>query len=414
MAVGTSSMRLSSLALVSTLTLSVTMVCSCAPESTREELPFAPASKDAAPDPSQAGPYPVGVRHFDLVDDLRTEASGPHEGKPRTLPLEVWYPARESARAEEQEDLLLFDELPPDLQEGLSPDDLGRLSTIAVRDAAVRADDDDQYPLVVFSHGKGGTRVQSTFYTAYLASHGYIVAAPDHSGDTIVELLREVKTEGAIRPDSTVQALVDRPDDIVAVIDLLGDIVDDDLRSRIDEEHIGVTGHSFGAITSFLAAGKDNRIDAIVPQCPSTSGLLGLQLETPLEEMQTQMHIQSAGLDRTLPEDGNARQLYGAMPTPKSWLSLARAGHFTFSDLCVLDVEAINAVLGLDVSNVLDDGCGPEALSTDIAFPIIRNHAIGFFNLTLRGSAPSKRFLSQDLVDKLAPGEGTFREDDGP
>ena len=48
-----------------------------------------------------------------------------------------------------------------------------------------------RFPVVIFSHGKGGLRQQSTFYTAVLASHGYVVVSPDHEGDTIVELLRK-------------------------------------------------------------------------------------------------------------------------------------------------------------------------------------------------------------------------------
>jgi len=353
----------------------------------------------------------VGVRHFTLIDHYRVEADGPRAGQPRTLPLEVWYPAQEAARDAEKETIYLYNELPPDLQEGLTVEDLGALPTIAVRDADVRADDDDRYPLVIFSHGKGGTRLQSNFYTAYLASHGYVVVAPDHAGDTIVELLREVKDSGNIQPDSTVEALVYRPEDVIAVLDLLPDVLPVDLYARIDEDRVGVSGHSFGAITSFLSASADSRIDAIVPQCPGSHELLGLQMRTPLQEMQIPMLIQSASEDGTLPEETNALPLYENMPSPKGWLSLSRAGHFTYSDLCVLDVEAINGVLRLDVSNVLDDGCGPEALSADVAFPVIRGNAIGFFNQHLRGSPGSAQFLNQQEIDRLAPGEGAYRFD---
>jgi predicted dienelactone hydrolase len=382
----------------------------CAPPTTtREPLPFAPAGADDAPDPAVLGPYPVGIRRYDVVDDFRRE----EDGSPRRLALEVWYPAAEAARTSEGETILLYDELPPDLQEGLERDDLGVLATPAVRDAPARADDDDRYPLVVFSHGKGGTRLQSNFYTAFLASHGYVVAAPDHTGDTIVELLREVKGSGNIQPDSTVEALVYRPADVIAVLDLLSATVDADIDRIVDIDHVGVTGHSFGAITSFLAASNDIRIDAIVGQTPGSQDLLGLQMRTPLAEMTIPMLIQSSTLDGTLPEETNAKPLYDNMPSPKAWLSLHRGGHFTYSDLCVLDVEAINAALGLDVSNVLEDGCGPEALTTDLAFPVIRASAIGFFNEHLRGSPGSATFQTQATADALAPGESTLLRDDG-
>ena len=367
-----------------------------------EPLPFAPADAKNAPDTSKPGPYPVGVRTIFLEDDLRIE-----DGAPRKLPLEIWYPAVEATRDLDAEIIRLYEALPPDLQVDLEPDDLGVLPTIAVRDATPRHDG-EQYPFIVFSHGKGGIRNQSNFYTANLASHGYVVAAPDHVGDTVVELLREVKASGSIQADSTLEAIVSRPLDVIAILDLFTDVVDDDIASIVDMEHVGVTGHSFGALTSLLVASRDFRVDAIVPQTPTSQDVVNLQAQTRVENFTTPTLIQSATLDDTLPEDTNARPLYEALPGQKGWLSLARAGHFTYSDLCVLDVEAISAAVDLDVSNVLDDGCGPEALNTETAFPVINASAIGFFNLQLRGSTGSATFLSQATVDELAPGEGTF------
>jgi len=397
------SRRLAAVAVVSFSVLDV--ACAPAPaESTREALPFAAADADNAPDTSVPGPYPVGVRTTVLVDDLRTEEDGTF----RTLPLEIWYPASEASRDAPTEVIRLYDALPADLQADLTPQALGELPTIAVRDAEARHDDDDTYPLIVFSHGKGGIRTQSNFYTANLASHGYVVVAPDHSGDTVVELLREVKSSGNIQPDSTVQAIVDRPLDVIAILDLIDDVADDDVAALIDHEHVGVTGHSFGALTSYLVASRDFRVDAVVGQAPTSHEVIGLQAGTPMSELDLPNLIQSATLDATLPEETNAKALYDTLPGPKSWLSLARAGHFTYSDLCVLDVDAISAAVDLDISNVLDDGCGEGALPTSVAFPVINSTAIGFFNLQLKGSAGSATFLSQQSIDALAAGEGTF------
>jgi predicted dienelactone hydrolase len=388
-------------------------VVGCVPEDAveREPLPFAAADADHAPDPSVLGPYPVGVRTLQLVDDLRLEEQPDGSLAPRSMKLEIWYPARESAREQEQEKIRLFDSLPPDLQVGLTAEDLGELQTVAVRDAPARQDG-DKYPFVVFSHGKGGIRIQSNFYTAYLASHGYVVAAPDHTGDTIVELLREVKETGNIQADSTVEAIVDRPKDVIAVLDLIEDIVADqgssDLESIIDLDNVGVTGHSFGALTSFLVATMDSRVDAVVGQTPTSQDVIALQQQTPLEDVSIPMVVQSAHLDDTLPEETNAKPLYETLTSEKTWLSLARAGHFTYSDLCVHDVEAISVAVDLDVSNVLDDGCGPEAIPSSLSDPAIRSSAVGAFNLYLRGSPGSEKFLTQEELEKVAPGEGTL------
>ena len=404
-------MRLPSAVLASSLVLVVTGACTPDPAdgpdepSRREALPFAAADADNAPDPGVPGPYPVGVRTTVLLDDFRLD----DEGNPRRLPLEIWYPAVEASRADARDVIRLYDALPPDLQVDLTPDALGELPTIAARDAPARHDDDDTYPLIVFSHGKGGIRTQSNFYTATLASHGYVVVAPDHSGDTIVELLREVKSSGAIQPDSTLEAIINRPLDVIAILDLIADVADDDIAAIIDHDTVGVTGHSFGALTSYLVASRDFRIDALVAQTPTSQAVIDLQAQTVMAELTTPSLIQSATLDETLPEATNAKPLYETLPGPeKSWLSLRRAGHFTYSDLCVLDVDAISTAIDLDISNVLNDGCGPDALPTSVAFPVINTTAIGFFNQQLRGSGGSARYLDQATVDALAPGEATY------
>lgn len=394
----------------------VVVAPSCVPDTSieKEALPFAAADKDNAPDPSVEGPYPVGVRTFTLVDDLRPEEQADGSFAPRRFKLEVWYPARESARTADKEKIQLFDSLPPDLQDGLKPEDLGELQTIAVRDAPARQDG-DTYPMIIFSHGKGGIRLQSNFYTAYLASHGYVVVAPDHSGDTIVELLREVKSTGNIQADSTVEAIVDRPKDVIAILDLIEPILDEqggsDIEPLIDATRVGVTGHSFGALTSFLVATMESRVDAIVGQTPTSQDVVGLQAQTPLEDVNIPMVVQSATLDGTLPEDTNARPLYETLTSQKAWLSLSRGGHFTYSDLCVLDVAAISVAVDLDVSNVLDDGCGPDSIPPALSDPAIRSSAIGAFNTFLRDSGGSAKFLTQEELDKIAPGEGTLVSD---
>jgi len=97
----------------------------------------------------------------------------------RPLPTEVWYPASEEFRGKDvaegtRDNYELVPGLPPGWQE-------------AVRDAEARK---GPFPLVVFSHGFGGHRRQSTFLCTHLASHGYVVAAVDHTGNTIVEMVQ--------------------------------------------------------------------------------------------------------------------------------------------------------------------------------------------------------------------------------
>ncbi|HVZ35301.1 MAG TPA: hypothetical protein VG963_22900, partial [Polyangiaceae bacterium] len=119
-------------------------------------------------DPFARGQYPVGVR---------SAASTPAEpGQGAPAPLELWYPAASRHRGQDlaaatQDHYTFF---------GMS------LTQEAVRDAAPAA---GVFPLVVFSHGIAGHRRQSTFFCTHLASHGYLVAAPDHGGNALSDLL---------------------------------------------------------------------------------------------------------------------------------------------------------------------------------------------------------------------------------
>lgn len=116
------------------------------------------------------GPFPAGVRTILATDEARGA---------RSLPIEAWYPAT-GAHDGQDVDAAMRDRY--ELLPGFPPVDQE-----AVREAAPRA---GRYPLVAFSHGFGGHRRQTTFLCSHLASHGYVVAAVDHTGNTIVDMMR--------------------------------------------------------------------------------------------------------------------------------------------------------------------------------------------------------------------------------
>lgn len=377
--------------------LCLALPLACEVEDDREPLPFEPASAEAAPAPAEMGPFPVGVRTLTLKDPSRTTKG--REG-PRTLVTEVWYPAVEAARDAGNEDYVLYDSVPEDLRGTLVPEDLGMLSTSAVRDAAPRADR-GAFPLIVFSHGKGGIRMQSTFYTVLLASHGYVVVSPDHEGDTLVDLLEEGDVDL-----TTIDSFIDRPLDVSFLLDNYLALPDDHfLAGLIDVERVGATGHSFGALTSFVTAGNDWRVRAIVAHTPVGVGLVHVASEIPVERFGIPIMIQSAGLDRTLPSDLHAASLWEHMQAPRYWLELETAGHFTYSDMCVLDIETISEKLDINASNVLTDGCGPDNLATERAFPAINHYSVAFFNAYLRDSDGSLAYLDEEAGAALAGDE---------
>src|SRR5689334_656032 len=118
-------------------------------------------------DPFARGDFPVGVRTIQVLD----------QGRNRLFPCEVWYPAGPQHTGQD---------LSPANQDRFSdPTSATLRDQMAIRNAIAQP---GTYPLILFSHSSGGRRQQSTFLCTHLSSHGYIVAALDHSEAIAPEL----------------------------------------------------------------------------------------------------------------------------------------------------------------------------------------------------------------------------------
>ena len=137
------------------------------------------------------GPYEVGVRSEFWIDSSRAETFTTDPGDYRKLLVEVWYPADVSKGAKRvtahPDPDALAEELAAALPGGLPSfifSSAGSGITWAYRDQPVTGAE-RSFPLLVFSHGFGGTRVANNFQMAEMASHGYIVASVEHSYTSI-------------------------------------------------------------------------------------------------------------------------------------------------------------------------------------------------------------------------------------
>lgn len=110
-------------------------------------------------------------------------------------------------------------------------------------------------PLVVISHGNGGSDLSHHDLATYLASHGFVVATLEHPGDNFHD------THGV----GHASVLVGRPIQVKATISTL--LADPHWKGLIDAHRIGVAGFSAGGYTSLLAVGAVPRFQRFLDYC---------------------------------------------------------------------------------------------------------------------------------------------------
>jgi predicted dienelactone hydrolase len=138
-------------------------------------------------------------------------------------------------------------------------------------------------PAVLFSHGLGGSRAGSKFLGEHWAARGYVAVFIQHPGSDD-EVWKEQAPEqrmAALREAASLENFLLRVKDVPAVLDQLEAWnKSGPLAGRIDLTRIGMSGHSFGAVTTEAVSGEtlpmsgtklsDSRIRAAVIFSPST------------------------------------------------------------------------------------------------------------------------------------------------
>ena len=352
---------------------------------------FPSVSTAAPPDPGEPGPYPVGVTTMQFSDPARSEIL---TGKARALLTEIWYPAAEETRDLPKNRLLDF------ILRGTNPSvglllklafdiDLDEMDStfqnFAVRDARIR---DGKYPLILFSHGNGGLRFQNAFLCEHLASHGYIVAAPDHTGNAAVTFVDGQPIR--INEQGRDQAAKDRPLDIRFLMDeftRLNQGADSRFLDRIDLDKIGVTGHSFGGYTSTWVADTDPRVKAIAP-------MAGVARER--VNYDCPVLVLMATEDKTMGLDGNAniRRYYEESKGPRYFVEFKNAGHFSFTEM-----YQFKADFGDGVGAGKRIASGEEVVypGMEFMFPAINTYSTAFFGKYLKDLADYETTLRTNL-----------------
>ena len=228
----------------------------------------------AAPaDPAKPGKLPVGVTTIQSIDTVRE----------RILTVELWYPAK-----------------------------------TAGRDAVPRK---QPYPLIMVAHGFCGSRLNYEYLTTHLASHGFVVAAPDFAGLTQADCDAGTAT-------TPFDAL---PYDLSFVC---RDLHNTGGRLAAWAKHVrgsptGLVGHSLGGGAVIGAARIDEFFTNVVALAPSATAATadGLDELTPRAWM-----VMGGTADTLVSFTDWTQPFWEAAPTPKFLVKIEGGTHGGFRD----------------------------------------------------------------------------------
>jgi len=220
--------------------------------------------------------------------------------------------------------------------------DAGRNRTVPVKVFAPRGT--AAAPVILFSHGLGGSREGGSLWGEHWASRGYLVIHLQHPGSD-----EAVARQGlqALKQAATGRELEARTRDVRFALDELQrrHAAGEAPFAQADLARIGLAGHSFGAVTTLAVAGQawpragaaaapDPRIKAAIAFSPNAHERAG-----PLDQQFGGIHIPVLLLtgtrdgdivgDGTTPE-GRAR-VYDFLPGPAKVLAIFEGGdHMVF------------------------------------------------------------------------------------
>jgi predicted dienelactone hydrolase len=218
------------------------------PLAAQDEGPPPTGLRPDAPPYALRGPHPVGFMTF---TDGNAE---------RPITGAIWYPA---IQPEGVEEAIVYDSGVGDIAPVLN-NVKGRAILDAEPDIAA-----GPYPLVISSHGLGGPIYAIAYLNEQLASHGFVVMAPNHPGNTWRDNLMVDSDEAwAAYVEAVFDSMVMRPLDIRQTLDY-AEALDGDMAGMIDMERVSVIGWSFGGYTALAAAGSHLDFSGVPDLCAS-------------------------------------------------------------------------------------------------------------------------------------------------
>jgi predicted dienelactone hydrolase len=200
-------------------------------------VPLMSARAEKKPRNEAAPQYKAGVttRVFHPKAQRNWRGAGHQE-----LRVTVWYPAAENA---------------VETQQVIGPPDAPLLLAGRAAEHGPMAPALEKWPLILLSHGSGGSAMQMAWLGTALARAGFIAAAVNHPGNNALE---PYTAEGFL-------LWWERTTDLSEVLD--GMLADPEFGPAIDAQRVGAAGFSIGGYTVLALAGARADISLVMDLC---------------------------------------------------------------------------------------------------------------------------------------------------
>ena len=302
-----------------------------------------------------AGPYQVGYRHFDLAYEPGADLGV------RTIRVNVWYPTAE--------------------EEGVRAEYTVGVDESVHQDAVpAEPAHPDGYPVHLHSHGFQGYGATSAFLARYFASHGWVTIAPDHTQNTLVDHVDPLPSAHYFH----------RPLDMRVALDALAE--SDALGDRVNLERVIVSGHSFGAYTTWSSAGASYDLESVAEMCATGEGL-HTDGCSPEEQAMFASQLSDPRIVASMPMAGVLRRSWfgsdGELTTQGPVLFFGgteddRGQQEQFDEMGDIDFTWMELEGACHQSFALGT-C--STLDTELGFSVIQTAALAFARMTVLGDA---------------------------
>ena len=252
-------------------------------------------------------------------------------------------------------------------------------------------------PVVVWSHGLGGSREGGEYLGRHLASHGYAAFHIQHAGSDAALLRggRAALVAAAQTPDVAIQRLLDMPF-VVAEISRMQR--EGKYAGRFDLEHMGVSGHSYGAISTLVAAGQALGPKGARLPVPAFKGAFAMSPSPPRKDLAyspyTQMLMPIFHLTGT--RDGS--------PLEETMLPIDRRVAFDTID----NVDQYLLILKDGVHMTFSGRGNPSYRGLERHHELVLMAAVAFWDSVLKNDAVARAWLDDGGFAAAVGDAGTF------